>query len=134
MNTECKACNERNEALAAGEELEDYRLDHTCGREWPRYVNVYEVGQAYGGSEEGSWWFDVGTPIESVRVDDWTELNAMLVRLRVRYELDEDGNYTGEDDVQRRRGRTSCAGGYDIEISVQDKFAEAYPTERPRYE
>lgn len=24
------------------------------------YVNKYEIGRAYGGSEEGGWWYDYG--------------------------------------------------------------------------
>jgi len=28
------------------------------------YVNTYECGRAYGGPEEGGWWYDYGKPIE----------------------------------------------------------------------
>ena len=30
-----------------------------------KYLNIYEIGQAYGGPEEGGWWYTVGTPVES---------------------------------------------------------------------
>jgi len=26
------------------------------------YVNAYRVSRAYGGPEEGGWWYDVGEP------------------------------------------------------------------------
>ena len=29
------------------------------------YVNVYQVERAYGGSEEGGWWYDTGTVLET---------------------------------------------------------------------
>ena len=29
------------------------------------YVNVYQVERAYGGAEEGGWWYDAGTVLES---------------------------------------------------------------------
>ena len=29
------------------------------------YVNVYQVERAYGGSEEGGWWYDAGTVLET---------------------------------------------------------------------
>jgi hypothetical protein len=30
------------------------------------YLNLYDVGQAYGGSEEGGWWYSVGEYLETV--------------------------------------------------------------------
>ena len=32
------------------------------------YINVYLADRAYGGSEEGGWWYDYGIPVESRRV------------------------------------------------------------------
>lgn len=32
------------------------------------YVNIYSVGRAYGGPEEGGWWFDTGVPIGAIPV------------------------------------------------------------------
>lgn len=107
-------------------------------REFPKYVNVYELSQRCGGREEGGWYYDVGSPLESIRVDNEDELNKIKSMMLNRYELDEDGKYTphNEDDVDRGRirGRTSCAGGYDIEIFVEYKFAEFFPQEKPIYE
>ncbi len=28
------------------------------------YVNVYQIGRAYGGKEEGGWWYDYGLPVD----------------------------------------------------------------------
>ena len=56
---------------------------------WPKFVNAYHVVQLFGGREEGGWWFDLGTPLESVMVDDEADLVTTLARLRRRYELDE---------------------------------------------
>ena len=33
------------------------------------YINTYETNRAYGGPEEGGWWFDIGDPVESVQFD-----------------------------------------------------------------
>ena len=34
--------------------------------EKPRlYINVYMIDQAYGGPEEGDWWYTFGRPVES---------------------------------------------------------------------
>jgi hypothetical protein len=32
------------------------------------YVNAYRVSRAYGGPEEGGWWYDVGEPMASVPI------------------------------------------------------------------
>lgn len=94
---------------------------------WPQFVSAYEVSQGYGGPEEGGWWRDYFSPLESVRVDDAAEREAVLARLRERYELDADGRYVPSDeenpDIQRVRGRTSCAGGHDIWVCSEHQFA-----------
>lgn len=47
-----------------------------CGRAAPQqcylpgtcWVNVYLVDRAYGGPEEGGWWYDTGTAVRSTQV------------------------------------------------------------------
>lgn len=34
------------------------------------YLNTYETHEAYGGPEEGGWWFSCGTPVQSVFISD----------------------------------------------------------------
>jgi len=108
---------------------------------WPRYVNVYEVTQAYGGCEEGGWWYMCGEPIASIPVDSQEELDAALAKEMKRHDLDDQGNYAlrgqpnhQDYDVTRARGATSCAGGYDVQVSVQFHFAKPFPEETPHYE
>ncbi len=35
---------------------------------WPHHhhINLYEIDRRYGGPEEGGWWFDTGTPIQTL--------------------------------------------------------------------
>ena len=33
------------------------------------YVNVYNVYQAYGGPEEGGWYYDIGEPLASIPIN-----------------------------------------------------------------
>ena len=123
---------------------EDYLEDRNDGSElhfyqpeFPKHLNVYQITQAYGGPEEGGWWFDAGVPCESVVVDSQEEREQVLSRLRTRYQLDEQNRYAPEPsyvDRQRSRGRTSAAGGYDIRIQEEYEFAQPFPQERPRYE
>lgn len=32
------------------------------------YLNAYIVGRAFGGREEGGWWYDVGTPVACIPI------------------------------------------------------------------
>jgi hypothetical protein len=98
---------------------------------WPKYINVYEVTQSFGGPEEGGWWFDCGTPLESVRCDNEQEFDAATLILEKRYEVDEKNRWSRE----RQAGMHSCMpGAYSVMILVEDKFAEAYPQTCPHYE
>ena len=105
---------------------------------YPKYLNVYKITQAYGGPQEGGWWFDVGEPLESVCVDDEAQHFQALNVLRSRYELSHEGKYVPNDpdclELERVRGRTSAAGGYDVEIYEEDYFAKPFPQEKPTYE
>ena len=89
-----------------------------------RYVNAYEKTQAYGGAEEGGWWYFVGEPIASVPVRHETEAIDAIVALRKQF----------GDDYAEERECTSAAGGVDLEIVVDYDFAQPYPPERPHYE
>jgi len=123
----CEACVAN---VRAERSPEPSRLEHTCGREWPAYLNVYEVRQLKGGSEEGAGCYDVGVPLESIQVDSRADLDAMLKRLEARYHICNRDQW----DVGRLRGRTSAAGGYDIEIRAEPEFAAYFSATRPRYE
>lgn len=97
------------------------------------YVNVYEVYQCRGGREEGGWYYNAGEPVESIKVSSAEEFDLTWDRLHVKYELDKNGDYIG-DDVMLRRGSTSAAGGYDIVITKEYRFAEPFPTAKPTWE
>ena len=65
----------------------DHRLDHDDYRELDTvtvFVNIYDTGQAYGGPEEGGWFYRYGTlkatyrsecfcPIQDVVSMDWDD-------------------------------------------------------------
>ncbi len=94
------------------------------GESRTRYVNAYAVGLCYGGPEEGGWYYDIGTPLESVRVHgSWSDANEARETLRAKL----------ESDYARGHNRYSVLGGDDLEIGIEDAPGEAYPTERPYY-
>lgn len=72
----CHSCERVGEAdqwvrddyigLCCGECGEEVRSENERPAKWWS-VGVYETGRAYGGPEEGGWWYDTGS-----RCDNWT--------------------------------------------------------------
>jgi hypothetical protein len=90
-----------------------------------RHVNAYEVGRCYGGPEEGGWWYDAGTPLGSIMVENIPEnIEAGKTLLRAVFGPGYEGN----------RDRHSAAGEENLEIYVEDHVARPFPASRPRYE
>lgn len=98
----------------------DWRYMCTEPVECPYYVNVYSVGQGYGGPEEGGWWFSTGdhehTEIAQTRED----------AERVREQLIERYPST--------RAQYSVLGGDDWDVRIEDHPGEGWPHHRPHYE
>jgi hypothetical protein len=119
------------------------------------YVNIYKVDRAYGGPEEGGWYYDVGELVES-KCFSWAGSdyhegtsydNAIDYSEQVEKELmqseklpynmgygphdgcDNDGN--GDDNYLIPGGNWG-EGSYKIEVSP--KKGANYPTERPYWD
>lgn len=114
------------------------------------YLNTYETYQAYGGPEEGGWWFECGTPVQSVfyseqDLDEFLEQNDQetikdtLSRTTLAYTK-------GQPPTPRKTGYGgyTFAPGSDEPLTYEEDnrfislfeghFAEAYPQQRPHYE
>lgn len=98
--------------------LED--LENIEPAKW--YVRVYRVDQAYGGPEEGGWWFTTGDAVgASVEVEDRETAEA------VREELRKDYPDTGKS--------YSVLGGDDYAIHIDtEPLPDSFPESRPHYE
>lgn len=125
------------------------------------WVNGYEAGRAYGGPEEGGWWFDTGTPIFSLLVELTDEERAQVdADFQRKHGIDRPGApdallYT-DTYAQAFRDflwakarkicdewreaypytgkRSSVLGGDDYNVGVEEHFARPYPTTIPHYE
>jgi hypothetical protein len=113
------------------------------------YLNTYEVWQAYGGPEEGGWWYDCGAPVQSVLISD-QDLEEFLENS----DSEELAKMRNGATLAYTQGRAPTAmktgyGGYvflpdcdepisyhqdnDFRSCFEDCFAEAFPQERPCY-
>lgn len=62
------------------------------------YVNIYAAGRAYGGPEEGGWWYDVASPVGSIPVDweadEWERARQGAINLGI---LNREGDIASID-------------------------------------
>lgn len=115
------------------------------------YVNIYAVGRAMGGPEEGGWFYDYGMPIGAIPVgfteaeheavgvyaksktgEEFTDAWVAVVRAKLREKAERIAEkYREQYPVTWKR--SSVLGGEDYEVFIQDHFARAYPEEIPTY-
>lgn len=82
-------------------------------------VAFYEIDRAYGGSEEGGWWYNTG---QLVRVFKTTKNRNEAVRIANR----------ANDLLKLIQRKDYRNGTYQAEI-CENKADSYYPTERPYY-
>lgn len=114
------------------------------------YLNTYETWEAYGGPEEGGWWFECGTPVQSILIsdqdfDEWIkaacpdELQAMRMGATASYTQGK-----APTPIRNGYGGYSFIVGTDTPLTYsqensfrscfEEGFAQPYPQERPHYE
>lgn len=91
----------------------------------PWHVSVYEIDRAYGGPEEGGWWYDCGECILTVPVRELTdeEIDGLIATLKKAY----------PNESRYGVGSVIYDGG-EYRIGAERDRGADYPAERPRYE
>jgi len=87
------------------------------------YITVYSVYQAYGGPEEGGWYYDIGSVVKVMPVPK-SKAGTLLEKVKT---------WCGRAN-KGTRPRESVIGTPDYEARVGSKPGEDYPQERPFYE
>lgn len=90
----------------------------------PFYIVAYGIDRAYGGPEEGGWWYDRRRILEVRKVYTWEKGLEMARKLKEEYPT-------------CKRGRGSVLGGEDRYIKVcytEAEFPSEGPNGKPRYE
>lgn len=88
------------------------------------YVNLYLVDRAYGGPEEGGWYYDYGIPEASIPVKTWAEANREEGRLLSLPEFSNEG--------RPEIWSVNSQGQY--EVYFEDSVAKEFPRMKPHYE
>lgn len=89
---------------------------------FPLHVTVTLDDRAYGGPEEGGWWYDTSHVIEHHYCQHRAIYDRVMVRMADQY--DNRGRYPIS---------SVCSDG-EYRIHVGQRIPENYPTYRPRYE
>lgn len=84
-------------------------------------VNIYHEWRAYGGPEEGGWYYNTGDPVGTIRADSNEEARKIASAL---------WDVLSDLDKANRRGYDS----WRYSVSVEYHKGRHYPTERPHYE
>ena len=110
------------------------------------YINVYEMSQAYGGPEEGGWYYVVGEPVTCIGKFSSREEADKTLKNRTLYGkmgmasdeyqmgygkwdgCDPDGN--GDDVFLMRGGKW---GRGEVTIYIEEHPAKSFPEEIPYY-
>jgi hypothetical protein len=101
--------------------VRDFRGDKT---KFPAYVTVVLEDLAYGGPEEGGWWYHTFEKVESRRVLDGNAAASMVAQ----YSNNPDYDNFGRPPLSS----VMSQGRYQIQIT-QRPFRSS-PAHRPRYE
>ena len=91
-------------------------------------LGFYEIDRAWGGSEEGGWWFDCGQLVRPLKMVIGTEEQAWAQARRANDLL---------DVLQRRKrdvGSVIYSGGRHRVCVYENSLPAAYPEQRPHYE
>lgn len=100
----------------------------------PRYVvAIYELDRAYGGPEEGGWWYDTGELVRIHSIENSKDAAYTKCR-RINNLLD----YKRRNQDRRTRRYpigSVCYDGGHYEAAVYEHTAPLYfPEQRPYYE
>jgi len=122
MNFECNSCSHKFENSNNWNKCPKCEFDATpLG---PFYTNVYLIDKAYGGPEEGGWWYICGEPVESRLAETRDEADQMLDILSVRC----------KDLNEGCRPISSVLSQGEYAVYLEDHFACTFPQSRPYYE
>ena len=93
----------------------------------PWTVCIFLIDQAYGGAEEGGWWYTYGDPVFTTHMKVFSDLQEAWKYV---YSLDEELDRMNEG--RPKISDTNSIGRFDARIC--NGWPKAFPDRIPRYE
>lgn len=94
-------------------------------------VSIYLVDKAWGGPEEGGWWYDAGEP--ALEYASHTRIFSIEGRALAYRDMLRSGLVAQLNEGRREINSVLSEGRYEAVID-EDHYPEPYPKERPHYE
>ncbi len=107
------------------------------------YINAYAVGKAYGGPEEGGWYYNYWIPGASLPFtvlvdrpdiepfhDDFPSDLARLMQIKKRILYCECSMHSDWEFVQ---DNSTSKGGEELRVVIEEKYATEHPKTKPVY-
>lgn len=82
--------------------LNSFVDDYEAELSFPAFVTAYDHTRAYGGPEEGGWWYDAYEPLESITVNSSEEAEQAAQKLYNDFHGSTDGKLS--IDIERQKG------------------------------
>lgn len=126
----CRAPNEYPDHIHATDRGDEFVIRD---RPEPKFfcVSVYLSDRAYGGPEEGGWWYNCGEPVLEYGVH--TRIFKTYQEARELQEHLEKNLLPILNKGRRPVSSVLSNGVYTIQID-EDEYPSPYPKERPHYE
>jgi hypothetical protein len=107
--------------------LDEIEADVRAPRYLPgsKFVNVYLTDRAYGGPEEGGWWYDTAEVVRSTQALVGGDAARLLQTERA---------WCAEENSRRRSDTGSVLSEGRYEVEIDDVPAADRPAQRPHYE
>lgn len=93
-------------------------------------VAVYETNKAYGGPEEGGWWYEYGYLQPQYGIHGFETEEEALSHLK---SLKQDVALWNKEDGRREPGSVLCDGWLEAQL-WEGLPPQSYPDKTPRYE
>lgn len=94
-------------------------------------VAVYETEQAYGGPEEGGWWYPTGTRADAIKpivCATACDVPAAIESLRAKIAAER------MNEGRHPPSSVLCTGWFDVEVFPGSEAPQGFPGRKPRYE
>jgi len=98
-------------------------------------VAIYETNRAFGGKEEGGWYYDTGFPTNR---HDLAVLTRMFPKAqeeearKYRESLEEVASEANKEENRKDPSSVLCNGYY--EVLLMEGYPQSYPDQKPHYE
>lgn len=97
------------------------KIKYLAGTQW---INTYLIDRAYGGPEEGGWYYNCGEAVRSIQVTEETLPET----------LQEACGWAEQENRSRRSDINSVLSEGRYDVRVEDQPGVDYPAEIPHYE